>query len=532
MSVGEQSKATGRKPVSVADALRISRQHLEQGRFKAAEAIATQVANSQKAGNADAFHILGIAAFRQGQLTKAIRLTQKAVALAPRSAAFHSNLAEMCRLGGQRAQALKVAQRAVELDSRNAQAWNNLGVIHFDNGDFEAAERCYRRSLQIDDKFASAWSNLGNALHRLEKDDEAHAALETATRLNPAYSEAYVNDALCYREAGALAEAEQRLESAIAANPKNANAHVTLSTVRFLRGAYAEGWREYEWRLALPGVVPRGLKGAPWRGEDLAGKHILVFCEQGLGDTIQFSRYLSRLSALQPGRISVLAQERLRPLLRQNFPDFDFVKRPPDDTDFHCPLLSLHGLLKLDPSDRTPMDAYLEAPADRAAQWKARFAGMDGLKVGLVWGGSLTHRNDHNRSMPAEALRPLMDTKGCHFFSLQIGPRLSELAALGPALVDLSADVSTMPDTAAAISALDLVISVDTSLAHLAAALGTETWTMLSFVPDWRWGTSGEAAPWYSSMRLFRQASQRDWNSVVQSVGAALKEKTSGAAKA
>lgn len=531
MSVGEQSKATGRKPVSVADALRISRQHLEQGRFKAAEAIATQVANSQKAGNADAFHILGIAAFRQGHLTKAIRLTQKAVALAPRSAAFHSNLAEMCRLGGKRAQALKVAQRAVELDSRNAQAWNNLGVIHFDNGDFEAAERCYRRALQIDDKFASAWSNLGNALHRLQKDDEAHAALETATRLNPAYSEAYVNDALRYREAGALAEAEKRLESAIAANPKNANAHVTLSTVRFLRGAYAEGWREYEWRLALPGVVPRGLKGAPWRGEDLTGKHILVFCEQGLGDTIQFSRYLSRLSALQPGRISVLAQERLRPLLRQNFPAFDFVKRPPDDTDFHCPLLSLHGLLKLDPSDRTPMDAYLEAPADRAAQWKAQF-----LKHGRSEGGACVGRQFHasQRSQPVDACGGLAAAHGHRRVPfLQPADRSAAFRARRSrvALVDLSADVSTMPDTAAAISALDLVISVDTSLAHLAAALGTETWTMLSFVPDWRWGTGGEHAPWYSSMRLFRQASQRDWNSVVQSVGAALKEKTSGAAK-
>lgn len=529
MSAGEQSKATGQKPVSVADALRIARQHLEQGRFKAAEALATQIANSRKTGQADAYHILGIVAFRQGHLPKAVRLTQKAVALAPRSAAFHSNLAEMFRLAGQRGQAIKVAQRAVELDSRNAQAWNNLGIIHFDNGDFDAAERCYRRSLQIDDKFASAWSNLGNALHRLQKDEEAHAAFATAIRLNPAYSEAFVNDALCYREAGALGEAEQALEAAIAANPKNANAHVSLSTVKFLRGACAEGWREYEWRLALPGVVPAGLKGAPWRGEDLAGKHILVFCEQGLGDTIHFARYLSRLAALQPAKVSVLAQERLRPLLRQNFPGFDFVKRPPDNTDFHCPMLSLHGLLKLDPADREPAMPYLTAPQDRVEQWRSRLSDMDGLKVGLVWGGSLTHRNDHNRSMPAETLRPLMEVEGCHFLSLQIGPRLSELAALGPGLVDLSADVSTMVDTAAAISALDLVISVDTSLAHLAAALGTETWTMLSFVPDWRWGMTGDKAPWYRSMRLFRQTSQRDWNSVVTSVSAALKSKAAAA---
>jgi hypothetical protein len=333
-----------------------------------------------------------------------------------------------------------------------------------------------------------------------------------------------VNDALCWREEADLGRAEARLDEAIAAAPRNANALLSRSIVNFLKGETAEGRIEYEWRLALPRAVPRGLPGQPWRGEEIAGQRLFIFAEQGLGDTIQSLRYLRRLLEYRVASISFLAPRNLRSLVARNFPEVEVVTRMSDVhvADYHCALMSLPLLLEGPAGAALPDAPYLTAEPERVALWRERLAPFRGRKIGLVWAGNGTYQNDHNRSTRAEILAPLLDAPDCHFFSLQIGPAGAQVSVLKPGIEDLGDRVSNMSETAAAIATLDLVISVDTSLAHLAGALGTPVWTLLPHVPDWRWGMEGETHPLYRSMRLFRQKTRRDWRGVIADVRAAL----------
>lgn len=516
---GREEASFTERLMSVDDALRLARSHLDRGSFDEAARVAQQVA-AHKRGHPDAFHIMAMAAFRSGRLDKAIAHAQSAIARAPKTSAFWSNLAEMLRRRGFLQRGFSAARRAIMLDPRNVQGWNNLGIIEFERRNFEEAERACRKALEIDPSAASTWNNLGNALCRLERDGEAHEAYARAIALRPGYSEAMVNDALCWREEADLARASIRLDEAIAVNPRNANAHLSRAIVNFLAGETARARIEYEWRLALRHAQPDGLQGARWRGQDIAGKRIFVFAEQGLGDTIQSLRHLPALADCRPASIMLSVPRNLRALVARNFPDIELVSRPPA-TDYHCAAMSLPLLLE-EPMGLPPGIPYLAAESEKLALWRERFAPLQGRKIGLVWAGSGTYQNDHNRSMQAAMLRPLLDAAGCHFFSLQIGPAGAQIATLKPRVEDLSDRVSNMSETAAAITALDLVISVDTSLAHLAGALGTPVWTMLAHVPDWRWGMEGETSPLYGSMRLFRQKARRDWAGVVEDIRASL----------
>jgi len=275
-------------------------------------------------------------------------------------------------------------------------------------------------------------------------------------------------------------------------------------------------------------VRPPRVPGRPWQGESLAGKRLLVHCEQGLGDTIQFVRYLSRLQAMQPSKLTFVSQPRLRSFLEDNLQGVTVIGKITSTTeaDITIPLLSLPYKLH-SRALRLPMgDPYLEAAPEAVADWRGRLAkrarAADDLKVGLAWAGSPTHKNDANRSIAFEEFLPLLDVPGVSFYSLQIGLKAGEVGKAGGRVVDLQGEVDNWPATAAAIVALDLVISVDTSIIHLTGALGRPAWLLLSQVPDWRWGLSGERTDWYPSLRLFRQASRRDWAGTVAAVKRAL----------
>lgn len=512
-----------KKWMSVEDALKLAREFLEAGKLGEAEKVAQEIVDARP-NNADAHHILGIVAYRQGRIDRAVKAIERAIEIAPRTAAFHANLAEMYRLKGKSEAALAAGERAVALDPVNVQGWNNLGIIHFERGDFDKAEPCYRKALAGNPNFAHAWNNLGNALMRLERDQEGHDAFARAIALNPGYSEAMVNDGLSYREGGEFELATERLQQAIQVNPKNANAHISLAMLRMLQGDVKGGLAEYEWRLAMPGMRPKGLPGKPWRGEPIEGKRLFVHSEQGLGDTIHYLRFLKPLALRRPGSIALQVQPGLQKLVELNFPWLEVHRAVPasDSADFHCALMSLPLLLSY-PVDRPDAEeAYLKAPEEEVSEFRQRFARYDGLKVGLVWAGNTAHRFDYNRSMTADVLEPLLKTRGCHFFSLQIGVKPSDARIVKDGMIDLSKDVSNMMATAGAIEALDLVVGVDTSLIHLAGALGRPVWNMLARVPDWRWGLESERTTLYRSMRLFRQKARRDWPGVVRDVAAAL----------
>ncbi|MCE9648445.1 MAG: tetratricopeptide repeat protein [Parvibaculum sp.] len=511
--------------MSMDGALRLARTHLERGNLGEAENVAQQIA-AHKGGHPDAFHIMAIAAFRGGRLDKAIANAQQAVARAPKTAAFWSNLAEMLRRRGFVERGHSAARRAVTLDPGHVAGWNNLGILEFERGNFAAAADACRRALALDGEAANSWNNLGNALARLERDGEAHEAYGRAIALRPGYSEAMVNDALCWREEAEFERAGARLDQAIVASPRSANAHLSRAMVNFLRGETARARIEYEWRLALPRAAPDGLPGARWQGEAIAGKRIFVFSEQGLGDTIQSLRHLPALAARGAASISLFVPRNLRGLAAHNFPHVEVVSRLPGAgaADYHCASMSLPLLLDGPAGEVVSGEPYLAVEPEKAAVWRDRLQAFQGRKIGLVWAGNGSYQNDHNRSMKAAMLAPLLDAPGCSFFSLQIGPAATQVSALKPRIEDLGPRVPNMSETAAAISALDLVISVDTSLAHLAGALGKPVWTMLPHVPDWRWGMDGAAHPLYRTMRLFRQRSRRDWPGVVAEMRAALEE--------
>jgi len=295
-----------------------------------------------------------------------------------------------------------------------------------------------------------------------------------------------------------------------------------------VQGRLREGFEKYEWRWKLGTLVPRGLPAPRWNGEDLAGRTILLHGEQGYGDTIQGLRYAPLVAA----RGARVVLEVPQPLMRlagsvsgvdtlltagQALPRLDFV----------CPLLSLPRACATT-LETIPADVpYLAPPPDTLAQWRARLAGR-GLKVGIAWAGSPLHRSDAKRSIDIEKLAPLLQIEGVRWFSLQVGERAGDLARL-PAdhVTDLAPHLSDFAETAAAVAHLDLVISVDTAVVHLAGALARPAWVMLRSQPDWRWLLEREDTPWYPTLRLFRQHDRGDWNEVVARVRAALEQRLS-----
>jgi len=518
--------AGGERWMSPAEAMKFAWAHYNAGRLDQAERIARQVAG-HGAGNPDAFQLAAVIAYRTGRFKEAAALMEKAIQRAPAVAAFHANLSEMSRVVGNVERAVAAGRTAIQLDPGHSQAHNNLGIALYEQGDKAGAEAAYRKAIELRLDFAEAWNNLGNVLRDRGQEDEALAAYDKAVTARPDYSEALANKGLLLRENGSLQAAEQCFRQAVGASPRNANAAVCLAMIRLLQGDPG-GWPTYEARQNLPGVRPPRLPGRPWQGEPLAGKRVLVFTEQGLGDCINFLRYLPKVQAMAPAELVFIAPPRLRTFLEANLPGISVVTKMPaaGDIDIHVSLLSLPW--KLYPRSLSlPMTApYLAADPAAVAEWRERLAkrakAPGDLKVGVAWAGSPSHKNDANRSMPFEALLPLFDLPGASFFSLQIGVRADDVQKAAGTVIDLQREVDNWPATAAAIGALDLVISVDTSIVHMTGALGRPAWLLLSRIPDWRWGLSGERTDWYPSLRLFRQTGRRDWAGMVSAVRQAL----------
>ena len=516
----------GERWMSPAEAMKFAWAHYNAGRLDQAERIARQVAGHGN-GHPDAFQMVAVIAYRLGRHKEAVAFMEKAVQRAPAVSAFHSNLSEMTRVLGQVDRAVAAGRTAVQLDPGHAQAHNNLGIALYESGDKAAAEASYRKAIGLRLDFPEAWNNLGNVLRDQGREDEALSAYNKAIQGRPDYSEALANKGLLLREQGDLKVAEQCFRQAVGASPRNANAAVCLAMIRLLQGDPG-GWPTYEARLNLPGVRPPRLPGRPWQGESLAGKRVLVHAEQGLGDTINFLRYLPKLQAMEPGELLFVSPPRLRTFLEENLEGVTVIGKVggAGEVDAVVSLLSLPYKLHARSLCLPMTEPYLRADAGKVAQWRERLATRartaGDLKVGLAWAGSPTHKNDANRSMPFEALLPLFDLPGASFFSLQIGLKAGEVSRAEGRVVDLQREVDNWPDTAAAISALDLVVSVDTSIVHMTGALGRPGWLLLAQVPDWRWGLSGERTDWYPSLRLFRQANRRDWAGTVAAVRRAL----------
>jgi hypothetical protein len=323
---------------------------------------------------------------------------------------------------------------------------------------------------------------------------------------------------------GRFAEARADYRSALQLRPDFAEAHVALAESLLLTGEMAEGWQHYEWRWKTQGLAPlaRNFSVPQWRGEAIAGKTILLHAEQGFGDTLQFCR-LATLVAARGARVILEAQPGLVPLLRTLAGPSEVLARgePLPGFDLHCPLMSLPLALGGDVAGAVA-PPYVAADPARVAAWAARLE--TGLRCGIAWSGRASHQNDHNRSLALAALLPVLAVPGVSFVSVQnqVRPADRAVASQLPALKTFGAELDEFSENAALISAVDLVIAVDTMAAHLAGALGKPVWVMLPFMPDWRWLQDRRDTPWYPAARLFRQPAPGDWTKVIADVADAL----------
>lgn len=478
----------------------------------------------------DALHLLGLLLHARGNHEQAVRLVTAALQAAPHTAAFHATLAAIQLAKGDTAGAIATARRAVELDPNLLAAGNTLGNAHLRAGDAEAAVAVYRQLLVRAPNSPETLNNLGSALQVLGENDEAACVLGRALAVKPDYAAAVANLALVRRDQGKLADALDACDSALQQQPDNPTWRTNRATLLLQMGRFREGWAEYEWRWRAEGFV-RDADRSPlprWDGSDPAGRTILLRGEQGLGSMIQFARYAPLLAAAG-ARVMLQCPAPLQRLFAASFLPphgslaavFTPVELLPA-VDAQVPLMSLPHLCRTTLANIPAAVPYLRAEPDAVALWDQRLGRDDHRpRVGLVWAGNSSHANDRHRSMPPEALLPLLTSAAARFVSLQEGrepPAVLDSAGL----IDTSAMLTDFAATAAAVACLDLLISVDTAVAHLAGALAKPVWLLVPPVPEWRWLVDRDDSPWYPTMRLFRQSRLGDWNELIQRVSSAL----------
>ena len=417
---------------------------------------------------------------------------------------------------------------AIALNPNDAEAFSNRGAALRALKRFDDAVASYDRAIALAPELAVAHSNRGVALKEIGRLDAALASFDAAIGLQPAYGEAHSNRANTLAFLGRYDEAGAGYAKAIVINPRDATARCNGGMIKLLTGRLAEGWADWEARWDTSQLAPgrRGFAQPQWTGDaDIRGRRLLLVAEQGAGDTIMAVRYARRVAGR--GATVILELPRaLRSLLGPVAGASEIVTQGDalPDFDLYCPLLSLPRAFGTT-LDTIPAEVpYLAAPTSRVALWRDRLARLPGLRVGLVWAGNPQHVNDMRRSIGLRELAPLLGARGVSFVSLQKDLQAGDaqlLAAL-PRLTHVGGDLATYDDTAAVISLIDLVISVDTSVAHLAGALGKPLWILLPSNPDWRWLLDRDDSPWYPTARLFRQSVRDDWSGVVARVGTEL----------
>jgi tetratricopeptide (TPR) repeat protein len=460
---------------------------------------------------------LGLALQDGGRLDEAIANYRKALALRPDAVETLVNLAGALRAQAQLDEAEACYERAVALQPKRIESHIGLGVISRDRGRLAEAVARYERVLALAPDHPETRNNLGIALVDLGRLEEAITHYERALALQPHRAETHCNLGVALERQGRYAEALARYGRALALKPDYAQAHFNRSLALLRTGEFDEGWQEYEWRFAVA-RYDRNFDRPLWSGEPLAGRKILIHAEQGFGDTLQFVRYVPAV-AQRGGRVVL---EVPKPVVRlvcavDGASEVVAAGDPLPAFDCHCPLLSLPRVLKTNVATIPNAVPYLSVPAEALAVWAERIAAAPGLKVGLVWAGTTVGAID------LRLLQPLWEVAGISWFSLQVGDPSGDISLLDAAkIADLSPWLTDFAETAAAVCRLDLVISVDTSVAHLAGALGRPVWIMLPCWPDWRWLIERTDSPWYPTARLFRQKKADDWSCVAREVAAAL----------
>ncbi|MEJ0068448.1 MAG: tetratricopeptide repeat-containing glycosyltransferase family protein [Pseudomonadota bacterium] len=537
-------------------ALQTALEHHRAGRLPDAEVIYRQILADQP-NHADALNLFGLLAQQVGRLDIAHELIGKAVAVSPRFAEAHNNLASVVMAQGDLAQAeihyrraialapghvgarvnlgnllwqsgrfddaAALCREAIRLAPATAEAHNNLANALKDLGDLQGAIDSCRRAVALKPDYAAAHNNLANALCDLGDPATALTHYERALQLEPSFADYHMNRGNALRDLGRLSDAVSGYERALTLNPQLGDAHWNMATALLVGGDFARGWVAFRKRWQTRRLAPhrRSFAVPQWDGTDPAGRTILVYAEQGLGDVMQFCRYLPLLRDRGARTVLLIdgAWRQLAPLLR-SLDGVDQLALELDEVvafDLQCPLLDLPLLLDTRLETIPTLSPYLAADPAR----RGRHASLvdDGTpRIGLVWAGNRNNTRDRLRSMPLTSLLPLLDLPGLRWFGLQVGDGHRDLdgRSLPASFTDLGPALHDFADTAAVMAELDLVVTVDTSVAHLAGALGRPTWVLLPTAPDWRWLLARADSPWYPTARLFRQPSPGAWDAVVE----------------
>jgi tetratricopeptide (TPR) repeat protein len=476
---------------------------------------------------ADAYYNRGVALSELDRPAEALQSYERAIALKPDSAEAYNNRGIVLGSLQRHADAAESYERAIALKPDYAVAYNNRGVALGYLQHHAEALASYERAIALKPDYVEAYNNRGNALIDLERPAEALASLERALALKPDHADAHYNRGNALRDLHRHVEAAASYERALALRPDYASAHWNLADCRLLLGDFARGWEEYEWRwkLAQREKGTRDFAQPLWLGaQPVEGRTILLHSELGLGDTLLFCRYTREVAALgarvvlevQPPLLSLLADlEGVAEILPRGAPLPAF--------DCHCPLLSLPLAFKTDLSNIPAAVPYIRSDPARIAAWRERLGPKRKPRLGLVWSGSAALRND-KRSMALAEMLPLLSDRA-EWVGLQKEVRETDASLLAsrPDLRNVGGELMDFADTAALVELMDVVVTVDTSVANLAGAMGKPVWILLPFNPhDWRWMLDREDSPWYPTARLFRQPAPGDWASVIRRVSEEL----------
>jgi Flp pilus assembly protein TadD len=467
----------------------------------------------------------GLSHQRDGNYASALLAYRRVVSRDPNLVDAWCNMGSVLRELGRKEEALQACEQALELDPASTAALCNLGCLKGDTGEFETALGFFLRILDIQPDHFLAHFQMGWILFSLDRLEEALSADDHAIALDPSVAAAHLNRGYTLMKMGRLAEAEASFLQSLERDPGLALAHWNLAFLRLLDGRYREAWPDYAWRTKIRESLPsqRNFAQPLWEGERLDGKTILVWAEQGFGDTIQFVRYLPRIQA-RGGRVILQVQPALMSLM-STCPGADLIlgeHQTPPPFDLQVPILSLPQIFDSTMADLPRGVPYLACPCAPAYSPKPALEEAlreEGCKrIGLAWHGNPNQKDNRTRSLDPALLEPLAQLPGITWFSLQKYAPGVETKPLPEAFQarDLGPHLDTFTDTAYALERLHLLISVDTAVAHLAGAMARPAIVLLSFSPDWRWRLNGEDCPWYPTFKLYRQPRPGDWASAIQ----------------
>lgn len=479
---------------------------------------------------APAHNNLGATQLDEGDLKSAASAFERALVFDTTLNDARINLADTRRRLGDFEKAQSLAEEALRQENNNPFARNILGLIYYDHGIYREALDCFNRALKEAPDLVDALNNKGNVLVRLNNLPEALECFDAVLIQNPDFIDALANQAAAYQAMGRIDDALSACQKALSSQPDHADARWNRGLARLISGDYSGGFSDYEGRWRLAEFSARHCHLPLWQGEDLSGKSLLVHSEQGFGDTIQMARYLTLLVE-KGARLIIETHSPLVKLLS----DLDIADQiivqgddiPP--SDYQIPIMSLPDRF------RTTLDT-VPNPAAFKPGTRFEFESDAKITIGLVWAGRPTHKNDQNRSVPLALFKGIAEMEETNLISLQVGARAEDLTQLPwrDQIADISSHLTDFSATARIIQKLDLVISVDTAVAHLAGSMGKDCWVLLPYAPDWRWMLNRNDSPWYESVRLFRQIepphsdnSENMWRGVIKNIESALIDRLS-----